>query len=177
MLRAQWVLLLVAGQTSLVVAKGTATVIECHCGSQRLTYPIFIKSMCTWWDLFYCENKQAKWQRTQKVETDQLKRVPSPIVKTHNMDCNFRLKNQSLPSSLFLFFWISEDRCQSCEDFCYNWLNVNPVYVPGLQNPEFKSQRFLGPISQKIWGFIFAERVEMSKDTYAAFCFGIICGS
>ncbi|OLQ00665.1 hypothetical protein AK812_SmicGene16670 [Symbiodinium microadriaticum] len=21
------------------------------------------------------------------------------------------------------------DRCQSCEDFCYNWLNVNPVYV------------------------------------------------
>lgn len=24
-----------------------------------------------------------------------------------------------------------EDRCQSCEDFCYNWLNVNPVYVAG----------------------------------------------
>ncbi|CAE7529510.1 unnamed protein product [Symbiodinium microadriaticum] len=23
----------------------------------------------------------------------------------------------------------SDDRCQSCEDFCYNWLNVNPVYV------------------------------------------------
>eukprot|EP00434_Breviolum_minutum_P003214 symbB.v1.2.002828.t1/scaffold144.1/size299099/6 len=22
-----------------------------------------------------------------------------------------------------------DDRCQSCEDFCYNWLNVNPVYV------------------------------------------------
>ncbi|CAK9028989.1 Hypothetical protein SCF082_LOCUS18593 [Durusdinium trenchii] len=25
-----------------------------------------------------------------------------------------------------------DDRCQSCEDFCYNWLNVNPVYVSWL---------------------------------------------
>ena len=27
---------------------------------------------------------------------------------------------------------LAKDRCQSCEDFCYNWLNVNPVYVPSL---------------------------------------------
>ena len=32
-----------------------------------------------------------------------------------------------------------KDRCQSCEDFCYNWLNVNPVYVQGSDGLGFPS--------------------------------------
>ena len=60
-----------------------------------------------------------------------------PVMNSHQELHNWVLPWKISPGNLLLPCF--EDRCQSCEDFCYNWLNVNPVYVAGwMMNQLFE---------------------------------------